>query len=55
MIDFDEVTKENIKEHWPQIPDHPWRMLIIGDYGSRKAILYFNKSTSRYGWKLFLC
>ena len=23
MIDFDEVTKENIKEHWPQIPDHP--------------------------------
>ena len=26
MINFDDVTKENIKEHnpdWPQIPDHP--------------------------------
>ena len=31
MIDFDDVTKENIKEHnpsWPQIPDHPYRILI---------------------------
>ena len=26
MINFDDVTKENIKEHnpnWPQIPNHP--------------------------------
>ena len=26
MINFDDVTKENIKKHnpnWPQIPDHP--------------------------------
>ena len=33
MINFDDVTKENIKEHngnWPQIPDHPSRILIIG-------------------------
>ena len=25
-IDFDDITKESIKEHdlnWPQIPDHP--------------------------------
>ena len=32
MITFDDVTKENIKEHNPnqsQIPDHPYRMLII--------------------------
>ena len=31
MIDLD-VVKENIKEHnsnWPQIPDHPYRILII--------------------------
>ena len=30
-INFDDVTKENIKEHnpnWPQIPDHPYRILI---------------------------
>ena len=27
MINFDDVVKENIKEHnsnWPQIPDHPY-------------------------------
>ena len=26
MINFNDVTKENIKEHipnWPRIPDHP--------------------------------
>ena len=30
MINFDHVTKENIKEHnpnWPQIPGHPYRIL----------------------------
>ena len=33
MINFAGVVKENIKEHnpnWPQIPDHPYRILIIG-------------------------
>ena len=28
MINFDDVTKENIKEHngnWPHIPNHPYR------------------------------
>ena len=33
MINFDDVIKENIKEHnpnWLQIPDHPYRILIIG-------------------------
>ena len=31
MINFDDVTKENIKEHnpsSPQIPDHPYRTLV---------------------------
>ena len=40
MIDFDDVTKENMKEHnpnWPQIPDHPCRILIIGGSCSGKA------------------
>ena len=29
MINFDNVTKENIKKHnpnWPEIPDHPNRL-----------------------------
>ena len=33
MINFDYVTKENIKEYnpnWPRIPDPPYRILIIG-------------------------
>ena len=34
MINFDDVTNRNIKEHWPQIPDHP---LIIEGFGSRKT------------------
>ena len=32
MINFDDVTKENIKEHnlnWPQIPDYLYKMLIV--------------------------
>ena len=31
-INFDDVMKENIKEHnssWPQVPDYPYRILII--------------------------
>ena len=33
MINFDDVTKENINKHnpnWSQIPDHSYRILIIG-------------------------
>ena len=32
MIHYDDVTKENIKQYnpnWPEIPDHPYRILII--------------------------
>ena len=44
MINFD-VTKEETKEHnpnWPQIPDNPYRMLIIGGSGSGKTNSLFN-------------
>ena len=46
MINFDDVTKENIKNNnrnWPQIPDHPYRILIIGGPGSGKTDLLFKK------------
>ena len=36
MINFDDGAKENINEHnpnWPQISDHPYRILIIGGSG----------------------
>ena len=45
MINVDDITKGNIKEHnpnWPQIPDHSYRILIIGGYGSRKTNSLFN-------------
>ena len=45
MINFDDVTKENIKQHnssWPQSPDHPYRILIIGGSGSGKTNSLFN-------------
>ena len=40
MVNFDGVTKEDIKEHnpnWSQIPDYPYRILIIGGPGSVKT------------------
>ena len=45
MINFDDVIKENIKEHdpiWPQTPDHPCRILIIGGSGSGTTNSLFN-------------
>ena len=42
MINFDDVTKSNIKKHnpnWQEIPDDPHRMLIIGGSGSGKKII----------------
>ena len=40
MINFDEYTNENRINHnpnWPYIPDHPYRILIIGGSGSGKT------------------
>ena len=40
MIDLDSITNENNKEHnekWSFIPDHPYRILIIGGSGSGKT------------------
>ena len=42
MINFDDVTKEKIKEHnpdWFHIPDHPYGVLIIGGSGSGKKCI----------------
>ena len=45
MMNFDDVTKENIKEHnlnWPQLPDHSCRIIIIRSSGSTKPNSLFN-------------
>ena len=45
MINFGDVTNENKTQHnpkWPYIPDHPYRILIIGGSGSGKTNSTFN-------------
>ena len=45
MINSDDVTKENIKEHnpsWPETPDHSQIILIIGRSVSEKTNSLFN-------------
>ena len=45
MINFDDYTNENKTEHnpnQPRIPDHPYRILIIGGSGSRKTNALLN-------------
>ena len=45
MINFDDALKEGTKEHdpnWPEIHDHPHRILMIGDTGSSKTNSLFN-------------
>ena len=42
MINSDNFTNENktkYNKNWPHIPDHPYRILIIGGSGSGKTNL----------------
>ena len=44
VINFDDIINRNIKElnpNWIQIPDHPYRILIIGGSGSGKTSSLF--------------
>ena len=45
MINIDDYVNENKTEHnknWPYIPDHPYRILIIGGSGSGKTNTLIN-------------
>ena len=45
MINFDDIVNENETVHnknWPYIPDHPYRILIIGGSGSGKTNALLN-------------
>ena len=45
MINSNRITKENNKKHnekWPYIPDHPYRIIIIGGSGSGKTNTLIN-------------
>ena len=45
MFNLDDITNENNKDHnlkWPFIPEHPYRILIIGGSGSGKTNALLN-------------
>ena len=45
MFSFDYITKQDIKEHnpnWPEIPDHLYRILVVGVSGSGKTNALLN-------------
>ena len=45
MINLDSIVNDNTKknnEKWPYIPDHPYRILIIGGSGSGKTNTLLN-------------
>ena len=45
MFNFDYIAKEYIKgnnPNWPEISDHPYRMLIVGGSGFRETNALLN-------------
>ena len=45
MLNLDSITNENNNKHnekWPFIPDHPYRIMIIGGSGSEKTNAQLN-------------
>ena len=52
MINFDDYNNESKSEHnlkWPYIPDHPYRILIIGGSGSGKTNALLNLINNQPG------
>ena len=53
MINFDDYVNKNKTEHnknWPYIPDHRYRILVIGGSWSGKTNVYieFNRKPARH-------
>ena len=59
MINLYNVVNDNNKKHnekWPYIPDHPYRILIIGGYGSGKTNMLLSLiNEQRDRQNLFVC
>ena len=58
MINLDSIVNDKNEKHnenWPYIPDHPYRILIIGGSGSRKTNTLLNLvNEQRYIDKIYL-
>ena len=51
IFNFDDDTRENVKEHnpnWPQIPNHPYRILVTGGSGSWKTNSLLNNTITPF-------
>ena len=58
MVNLDSITNENNKKHnekWPFIPDHPYKILIIGDSGSGKINALLNLIKNKMILTKFVC
>ena len=58
MINFDDYTNENKRKHnpnWPYIPDHPYRILIIGGSGSGKTNTLLNLINNQQDIEKYTC
>ena len=59
MINFDDYVSENKTErnlNWPYIPDHSYRILIIGSSGSGKTNSLLNSINKQSDIdKIYLC
>ena len=58
MIDLDSITNENNKKHngkWSYIPNHAYRIIIIGGSGSgkTKTLLNLTKQQDLFACKIF--
>ena len=56
MINFDDVAKENIKEHnpnWPQIPNHPYRILKF-NYTPCEEIYFYAKDLNEAKYQFLI-
>ena len=51
MINFDDYVNENKTQHnkeWLYIPDKPYRIVIVGGWGSRKTNVLLNLIETKY-------
>ena len=58
MINFDDYVNEIKTEHnknWSYIPDHPYRILIIGGSGSGKTNLLLNLIENQPDIDKYIC
>ena len=46
------MTKKKKKEKWPYIPDHPYRIIIIGGSGSGKTNALINLINEQKNMKM---